>query len=201
MTPCSRLRGSQAHSSRFTGQTARVRQTVPVNEYAITVVGRDRPGTVADVAAALAALGLNLTDSTMTLLRGHFAMMLMCAGEATEADVTSALAPLTADGNLLATTRTLPPDPEPVRAGSPHQLVVHGADRLGIVAAVTEVLATADGNITDLSTRLTGALYSLTAEVDMPARADLAAVRHHLAEVAGRLGVEASLQPVEADML
>ena len=30
----------------------------------------------------LAGLGLNLEDSTMTLLRGHFAMMLICAGDA-----------------------------------------------------------------------------------------------------------------------
>ena len=51
-----------------------------MNEIAITVVGRDRPGIVADVSARLAGLGLNLTDSTMTLLRGHFAMMLICSG-------------------------------------------------------------------------------------------------------------------------
>ena len=51
-----------------------------MNELAITVVGQDRTGIVADVSGVLAGLGLNLTDSTMTLLRGHFAMTLICAG-------------------------------------------------------------------------------------------------------------------------
>src|SRR5262245_19908901 len=55
-----------------------------VYELAITVVGKDRPGIIADVSAALSRLGLNLTDSTMTLLRGHFAMTLICAGQAGE---------------------------------------------------------------------------------------------------------------------
>ena len=42
---------------------------------AVTVLGDDRPGIVADVTGALAGLHGNLEDSTMTLLRGHFAMV------------------------------------------------------------------------------------------------------------------------------
>src|SRR5258707_12942623 len=61
-------------------------------EYAITVIGHDRPGIIADVSAVLADLGLNLTDSSMTLLRGHFAMTLICAGEPSAAVVEAALA-------------------------------------------------------------------------------------------------------------
>ena len=48
---------------------------------AITVIGHDRPGIIADVTAGLADLGINLEDSSMTLLRGHFAMTLVCAGD------------------------------------------------------------------------------------------------------------------------
>ena len=44
---------------------------------AVTVLGHDRPGIVADVTAALAGPAGNLEDSTMTLLRGHFAMVLL----------------------------------------------------------------------------------------------------------------------------
>lgn len=54
-----------------------------VNLISVTVVGRDRPGIIADVTARLADLGGNIEDSTMTLLRGHFAMMLICASPAT----------------------------------------------------------------------------------------------------------------------
>ena len=44
---------------------------------AVTVLGHDRPGIVADVTRALADLHGNLEDSTMTLLRGHFVMVLL----------------------------------------------------------------------------------------------------------------------------
>ena len=64
-----------------------------VNELAITVIGPDRTGIVADVSEALAGVGANLTDSTMTRLRGHFAMTLICTGPTVE-DAEKALAPL-----------------------------------------------------------------------------------------------------------
>ena len=38
---------------------------------AVTVLGHDRPGIIAEVTGALAALGGNLEDSSMTLLRGQ----------------------------------------------------------------------------------------------------------------------------------
>ena len=77
---------------------------------------------------------------------------------------------------------------------------VHGADRLGFVAAVTRVVAAAGGNITDLTTRLTGPLYVLVAEVDLPPGAadDLAG---RLAAAADELGVEVTLRRAESDVL
>ncbi|MFI7603655.1 glycine cleavage system protein R [Micromonospora sp. NPDC049366] len=170
-----------------------------MNELAITVIGRDRPGIVADVAEVLARLGANLTDSTMTRLRGHFAMTLVCVGPAA-ADVEAALAPLAADGQLLATVRAVTPDGEAAPGGEPYVMAVHGADRMGIVAAMTRVLAEGGGNVTDLSTRLTGSLYVVVAEVDLPPGvADALAAR--LASTAAELGVEVSLRPADPDLL
>jgi len=172
-----------------------------VNELAITVVGRDRPGIVADVSGVLASLGLNLTDSSMTLLRGHFAMTLICVGEPGTEQVEEALAPLTADGNLIATVRVVPPDIAVAGPGTPFTLIVHGADRLGIVASVTAVLARWGGNITDLTTRLSGSLYLLSAEVDLPPNVDTEELMAELDEVAERLGVDVTLRTAEADVL
>ncbi|WP_203924524.1 glycine cleavage system protein R [Rugosimonospora africana] len=172
-----------------------------MNELAITVVGRDRPGIIADVSAALSRLGLNLTDSTMTLLRGHFAMTLICVGEVDESDVLGMLEPLTADGGLLATAHRVPPEPSGANTGAPYTLLVHGADRLGIVAAVTGVMAEIGGNVTDLTTRLSGTLYLLSAEIDLPSSADFDELLTKLDEVADRLGVEVSLRSGDADVL
>lgn len=170
-----------------------------MNELAITVIGRDRTGIVADVAEVLARLGANLTDSTMTRLRGHFAMTLICVGPAA-ADVEAALAPLVASGQLLATVRAVQPDGEAAPPGEPYLMAVHGADRLGIVATMTRVLADAGGNVTDLSTRLTGPLYVVVAEVDLPTgTADEVAGR--LSRAAADLGVEVTLRPADTDLL
>ncbi|MEU4383186.1 glycine cleavage system protein R [Micromonospora echinofusca] len=170
-----------------------------MNELAITVIGRDRPGIVADVAEVLARLGANLTDSTMTRLRGHFAMTLICVGPAA-ADVEAALAPLSADGQLLATVRAVTPDGETAPAGEPYVMAVHGADRMGIVAAMTRALADAGGNVTDLSTRLAGALYVVVAEVELPpGTADELAGR--LTATAAELGVGVTLRPADPDVL
>jgi glycine cleavage system transcriptional repressor len=176
-----------------------MRQTAMVNELAITVIGPDRTGIVADVAEALSGLGANLTDSTMTRLRGHFAMTLICTGPSARA-VEEALAPLSGDGGLLATVREVQPETDASAPGAPYLVSVHGADRLGIVAAVTRVVAEAGGNITDLTTRLAGSLYVLVAEVDLPSGgADGLAAR--LAQAGGSLGVEVTLRSAASDLL
>src|SRR4029453_3414656 len=97
----------------------------PVHELAITVIGPDRTGIVADVAEALSGVGANLSDSTMTRLRGHFAMTLICTGPSAEA-ADKALAPLTADGRLLATVRTVQPEADAEVNGEPYLVSVHG---------------------------------------------------------------------------
>lgn len=171
-----------------------------MNELAITVIGQDRPGIVADVAEVLARLGANLTDSTMTRLRGHFAMTLICAGPADAAEVEAALAPLSTDGQLLSSVRAVRPDASGAPTGEPYLLTVHGADRLGIVAAVTRVVAEAGGNVTDLTTRLTGPLYVLVAEVDLPV-GTAEALSARLAEVAADLEVGVSLRRADSDLL
>ena len=170
-----------------------------MGELAVTVIGRDRPGIVADVAQVLSGMGANLTDSTMTRLRGHFAMTLICTSAAGAGEVEAALAPLVA-GGLVATVRSVQPDDITAPTGAPYLLTVHGADRLGIVAAVTRVLADAGGNITDLTTRLSGEFYLLVAEVDLPADA-ADAVTTRLVDVAAALGVGVTLRPNESDLL
>ena len=152
--------------------------------HAITVLGHDRPGIIAETTDRLAGLGLNLEDSTMTLLRGHFAMMLVCQGSAADVEIEQALAPLTADGSLTVTVREVPAEHVGASTGTSWVLSVHGGDRPGIVSAVVGVIAEVGGNITDLTTRLAGDLYLLVAEVDLPAGTDVPSVEGELARVA-----------------
>ena len=136
----------------------------------------------------------------MTLLRGHFAMTLICAGEAAATEIEAALQPLV-NGSLNVTVREVPEEPDLPPLGSSYLVTVHGADRLGIVARLASVIAEAGGNITDLTTRLSGTLYVLLAEVDLPRSADVESLQLRLAEVSAELGVDTSMRLIENDQL
>ena len=168
---------------------------------AVTVLGDDRPGIVADVTGALAGLHGNLEDSTMTLLRGHFAMVLLVRTGASAEAVEAALHSLVADGSLVINARVLG---EPVlhqAGGSIYSLRVHGADRPGIVAEITRVVARHGANIVDLGTRLGEGLYILTAELQLPSEAAVGGLDSDLRSAAQELGVDVHLSPIEDDLL
>jgi glycine cleavage system transcriptional repressor len=168
---------------------------------AVTVLGQDRPGIVADVTAALADLHGNLEDSTMTLLRGHFAMVLLVhTGAGTDA-VEAALRPLCTGGSLVINARVLGEPALGHVAGPSYALRVHGADRPGIVATITAVVARHGANIVDLGTRLLDGLYVLLAEVELPPDASAVGLEAELKGAADELGVEVHLMQIEDDLL
>ena len=172
-----------------------------VSLHAITVLGHDRPGIIAETTDKLAALGLNIEDTTMTLLRGHFSMMLVCAGEASAADIEGALWELTSDGRLDVTVREVPSETRPPATAPGWVLTVHGGDRPGIVSSVVGEVAKVGGNITDLATRLSGDLYLLVAEIDLPEDVDVPALTAAIDAVCAELGVGATLREAESDDL
>jgi glycine cleavage system transcriptional repressor len=169
-------------------------------QYAVTVVGRDRPGIISETTGLLAALGVNIEDSSMTRLRGVFAFTLVCSGQVSRDDLERSLDTVRADASLAATVHAVAEedaaDDNPLWV-----LSVHGADHPGIVSAVTAVLADAGGNIVDLSTRLSGDLYVLIAEVSLPPTADVEALDARLRQVATEVGVGVTLRRSEADVL
>jgi len=170
-------------------------------QLAVTVIGRDRPGIIADTTRLLAGLGANLEDSTMSILRGHFAMVLLAAADVTAAEAEAALTPLAADGSLQVSVRQVPEEAPVAALGATYLVSVHGADRPGIVSEITAVVASAGGNVTDFSTRLTGDLYVLLAEVDLPNTADIDSLRARLVRSSEALDVEASLTVLDSDVM
>jgi glycine cleavage system transcriptional repressor len=129
-------------------------------------------------------------------------MLLLVRTTSGPVEVSAALADLTADGRLSVDVRPVPDlAPAPPASGSAHLLSVHGADRPGIVGALTSVVAAAGGNVTDLTTRLAGDLYVLVADVELPDGTDVDALTGALHEVAERLGVDVALRPADTDEL
>jgi glycine cleavage system transcriptional repressor len=174
--------------------------------FAVSVFGRDRPGIVAAVTRALADAGCNLEDTSMTILRGHFAMMLVVSGAAgtAPADLEATLAPVARRLDLQVSVRVVPDEVTAAASkGERWSAAVYGADRPGLVARVSEALAARDVNIVDLETRVIGEpdpVYTMHFELQVPA-GTASQVEADLRTVARELGVEVSMRPNEADIL
>ena len=94
---------------------------------ALAVIGRDRPGIIAEVTGVVADLGGNLEDSSMTLLRGHFTWTLIADLAANPTELADRLAHLSADDLVVSVLPVGPEEGAADRAG--YLLSVHGADR------------------------------------------------------------------------
>lgn len=181
-----------------------------MTHFAVTAVGADRPGIVAAVTGVFAQQGCNLEDSSMTILRGQFAMMLVVdapAGVGAE-QLKAALAGPAADLDLVVTVRPAPQPAEPTAPAGEEvswTVSVYGADHPGIVHGVASLLADRAVNIVDLSTRMVGTaenpVYTMVLEVTLPSGANPQEFERALAEKAGELGVTCRLHPSEADIL
>lgn len=131
----------------------------------LTLVGADQPGIVAGVTKALAAANCELGETSMMQMGGNFSMMLRVQHE--EIDLASSLKKVCEELNLHlhidddvdGKTEAEEPDVN---------ITVYGADRSGIVAEVTGVLADAGLNIIDLETAVGGSaekpIYIMTIE-------------------------------------
>jgi glycine cleavage system transcriptional repressor len=176
-----------------------------MSHFAVTAVGADRPGIVAAVTGAFADHGCNLEDSSMTILRGQFAMMLVVDAPAGvgAGELEAALAGPASDLDLVVTVR---PAGEPAaEPGDSWTVSVYGADHPGIVHGVAALLADRAVNIVDLSTRVVGTpespVYTMILEVTLPPGGDPHQLQADLDATAGELGVTCRLHPSEADIL
>ena len=174
---------------------------------AVTAVGADRPGIVAAVTGALVDHGCNLEDTSMSILRGQFAMVLIVAApEGLEpATLEEALAEGAATSDLVVSVRAVHGAAAGAEGdGERWTVVVYGADHPGIVHGMTTAMAALGANIVDLTTRVTGddrPIYSMVVEVALPAGLGGDGLEERLRAAADELGVDCAVHPSEADIL
>jgi glycine cleavage system transcriptional repressor len=177
---------------------------LPMARLALSAIGQDRPGIVAKVTAVLLRHGVNVEDSQMAILRGHFAMTLILAppAEVDRAQLAHDLDTAAAELGLEALALR---DVEPLTSATPeptYLVTVYGVDHPGIVHAATRTLAELGVNITDLNTQLVAAggeqpLYALLMEVAVPRDVPVADVERALAATAELETVDLSLRELE----
>ncbi len=125
------------------------------NWYMMSLVGRDQPGIVAQVTEALFEAGAALGEATMMRLGCNFTIMMMVEVEGSRGLLDEVLAPVTGKLGLHLHVDAI--DPGLHQHQIPDlRVVVHGADRPGIVAQVTGALAEVGFDVTDLDSQVAG---------------------------------------------
>jgi glycine cleavage system transcriptional repressor len=178
-----------------------------VPHFVVAAVGPDQPGIVAEFTRVFLEQDCNLEDSSMTVLRGQFAIMLVVEApdSVTPTALESDLSFATSVFGLVISVWEIGSVGAGSPQGEPWTVSIYGADRRGIVHGITKLLADRDVNVVDLSTRLTGGpgepVYSMILEVTLPPTCDPERLRAELEATAQALGVECSLHPEEAEIL
>lgn len=170
--------------------------------FALSAIGHDRPGIVADLAELIFECDCNLEDSSMTILGTEFAVLLLLSGEGDEVErrLSAACKRLEWEKRLTVFFRPVDGEPAARPAGTAAMTcTVTGVDKAGIVARVARTLAEHGANVTNLKTQARrGAesgtpIFTMQLEMEVPRSTDRRALARDLERVAGELCVELAL--------
>lgn len=175
-----------------------------MKRFALTAIGRDRPGIVAAVTKALYENNCNIEDSSMTILEDEFAIILIMSapGDIDKNSLSRGIKLVEKAMGLTVHLKEIPKEPAQRGPQSNYIITLHGADRAGIVYKTAAALSERGINITDLETKTLESgdknIYIMLMEVFLPAGVDLKAVEAELKGLGESLGVTIRIKPVEA---
>ena len=179
-----------------------------MNRVALTFIGKDQPGIIAEVCRILFKAGCNIEDTTMTLLENEFAMILIAdiPSARQEAQLKNSFGLLKKKWGLDCFSKKVTSH---VKRGDKHLpgattcvVSVAGKDRTGIVYETSRVLAQHGLNITDLNSKILGKkgkeIFMMFLEVDIPKHFNPKRLDSAWRNIEKRLGVEIKIRPLES---
>ncbi len=176
--------------------------------FALSAIGRDRPGIVADLAELIYECDCNLEDSSMTILGSEFAVLLLLSSVNPDAEQRLSRGCKRLEWEKRLTVFFRPLEGEPIRfAARAHArrylLQATGVDRAGIVARVARCLADHRVNIAEMSTQSrpepeSGTpIYTMHMQVDVPSDTDIAALTRRLHAIGDELQIDVTFRERE----
>jgi len=169
-------------------------------------VGKDRPGLVAAISKALSEMNCNIEDSSMTILKNQFAMILIVEppSELSEEDFGKKIKEAAKSVDLRVTFEVVGDeelDTSKWAEAQRYVVSVFGEDSVGIVYRISSTLASHSANIANVKTKLLKRknrpnIFSMVLEVDIPPEAQVDALETDLKEVGKELGLDVSLREV-----
>jgi glycine cleavage system transcriptional repressor len=169
----------------------------------VSVMGHDRPGIVAGVSRVLFENACNIEALSQTVVLGQFAMIVVASPlkGSNAARLRKDLEELAKAMDLEIHIRSVNPEeklPFPVNDTEHFVITVRGADRPGLVAAITAILAEQGVNITRLGAEVVPVDQQLDYiqiyEVDIPKQLDFALIQSALRERGAEIGVAVDMQ-------
>lgn len=175
---------------------------------ALTFIGRDRPGIIAQISGILCGLGCNIEDATMTILEGEFAMILIASlpNPVTVSGLKRQFSVLTRNWGLHVFSKNLGSRlfrGEKHPAGTQSYVIsVMGKDTTGIVYETSKILARYRLNVTDLNSKILGggkkkSIFAMMLEVDIPKCFRISRLTQALETLHSRSGLDIRMKPVE----
>jgi len=176
------------------------------DRFILTVVGKDHPGIIAGIAGTLYEYECNIQELSQTVLSDEFAMILLLQPtrkidiQKLDASLRERCESLEVIHTLRLATTTAGYTPS-VPKGKVIVTVI-GADRIGIVASVTKVLADMGINIVELSTAPLYIVhdepqYTMIARVEVEDDMDMLKLSDALQDCARSLSVKINVQSQE----
>jgi glycine cleavage system transcriptional repressor len=173
--------------------------------FILSAIGKDRPGIVADVSEVIYGCGGNIEDSSMSLLRNHFALLLLFSTEREEVNqkLSSDLKRLEWEKNLSVFFSPITFEeahPGVGRETDRFKINTSGIDQSGIVFKVCRLLADREINILDMKThRLISAesgtsIFEMDIDVDVPRSVSEEGLRKDLHRLADELRIDLVLR-------
>ena len=169
--------------------------------FALSAIGRDRPGIVADLAELIYECDCNLEDSRMTILGSEFAVLLLLSGQGPDVErrLSAGCKRLEWEKRLTVFFRPLEGGTPTMPVGRLLECAVTGIDKAGIVARIARTLADHGANVTDLRSHLrpepeSGTpLYTMRLVMRLAPSVDERALRAQLERDAAALRVDLAL--------
>ena len=189
---------------------------MPADAQAILVAsGADRPGVLDDVSMFLAERHARILESRVSMLRGHFALLLLVRGGEPDLDrIRAELSQLEQNVGITVALRPAADAEAPSRDVTPLRLRARGKDPAETVRRLSHLMRVLNTNIENIETNSTpdtpaagagaeaaaeaaaGAHFNLEMELAVPRHTPVVMLKQYVEGLAKEIGIECEVSPM-----
>ncbi|MCK5200965.1 MAG: hypothetical protein KAR21_21575, partial [Spirochaetales bacterium] len=165
----------------------------------ISVMSRDRPGIVADIAGAIYQLNGDLADLSQSVLSGFFIMTVIAQfdSDISVKEIKEKIASIESATSLEVMVKEVDSSEINQSPSLPEDIYIvtgQGENRTGLVFSMGAFCKDHEINIIDYDTKLSDNMYSMILEIDLTNSESAEVIHEKLNNMAKKLGLEVVMQ-------